>query len=82
MRYALALLPLLLAAPALAQESCDERLEKVRDSLAQTELTTQKDAQIRALLEQIERACAENDEVVAQAGIDQIQAILEQEKRS
>ncbi|MBX6366843.1 MAG: hypothetical protein IRZ04_02625 [Rhodospirillales bacterium] len=81
MRYAAFLLAPAFAASALAQPSCDVRLAEIRKAVAETQMPTSKEAQIKALLEQIERACRDNDEVVAQAGIDQIQAILEDQKR-
>jgi hypothetical protein len=33
-------------------------------------------------MEQVERACRENNEIVAMAGIDQVRAILDQERKS
>jgi hypothetical protein len=81
MRYCAALLALSLAFPALAQESCDNRLAAVQKALAETPMPATKEAQIKALLEQAQRACRENDEVVAQAGIDQVQAIIEEQRK-
>ena len=81
MRYALALLALLLACPALAQEKCADRLAAVQKEIAATPMPSTKETQIKALLEQATRACRENDEVVAQAGIDQVKAILDEQKK-
>ena len=81
MRYALALVALLLASPALAQESCETRLAEVRQQIAETPMPTAKEMQIKALLEQITRACRDKDEVVAQAGLDQVKAILDEQKK-
>jgi hypothetical protein len=81
MRYALALLALLLACPALAQEKCSDRLAAVQKEIAATPMPPTKETQIKALLEQATRACRENDEVVAQAGIDQVKAILDEQKK-
>lgn len=81
MRYAAPLLALSFAFPALAQPSCEVRLAEIRKAVAETEMPASKEAQIKALLEQIQRACRDNDEVVAQAGIDQIQAILDDQKK-
>jgi hypothetical protein len=81
MRYAAALLALSLAFPALAQENCQTRLESVQKAIAETPMPATKEAQIKALLEQAQRACRENDEVVAQAGIDQVQAIIDEQKK-
>jgi hypothetical protein len=81
MKYAAFLLALALAVPVSAQPSCETRLAEIRKQVAETEMPASKEAQIKALLEQIERACKDNDEVVAQAGIDQIQAILDDQKK-
>jgi hypothetical protein len=81
MRYATALLALLLASPALAQPPCQTRIEEVQKSVAETPMPATKGAQVKALLEQVQRACRENNEVVAQAGIDQVKAILDEQKK-
>jgi hypothetical protein len=81
MRYAAALLALLLACPALAQENCETRLAAVQKEIAATPMPPTKEAQVKALIEQVTRACREKDEVVAQAGIDQVKAILDEQKK-
>jgi hypothetical protein len=53
----------------------------VQKAIAETPMPATKEAQIKALLEQAQRACRENDEVVAQAGIDQVQAIIDEQKK-
>jgi hypothetical protein len=81
MRYAIALLALLLASPSLAQPPCQTQIEEVQKSVAETPMPAAKGAQVKALLEQVQRACRENNEVVAQAGIDQVKAILDEQKK-
>jgi hypothetical protein len=53
----------------------------VQKEIAATPMPPTKETQIKALLEQATRACRENDEVVAQAGIDQVKAILDEQKK-
>jgi hypothetical protein len=69
---------------AFAEEPprCKAELPAVQKSIAETPLTPAKASQVRALLEQVQRACRENDDVVALAGIDQVRAILDQERKS
>jgi hypothetical protein len=75
---------LLAAQPALAAETprCRGELPALQKSVAEARLTAAKEQQVQALMEQIERACRENDDVVALAGIDQVRAILDQERKS
>jgi hypothetical protein len=81
---ALLLAPASAFAPAWADESprCRTELPAVQKTVAETPLTPAKASQVRALLEQVQRACRENDDVVALAGIDQVRAILDQERKS
>jgi hypothetical protein len=67
---------------ALAQEKCPGELENVQREVAQASISRPKETQIKALLEQAARACREHNEVVAMAGIDQVRAILEAERKS
>lgn len=72
-------------APALAQQQqpkCQEELEQVQRMIAETRLPQAKETQIRSILEQAARACRENDEVVAMAGIDQVKAILKEQQKA
>jgi len=76
---------LVAAIPALAQQQplrCQSELDSVQKAVADTPLTPAKQSQVRALLEQAQRACRENDEVVAMAGVAQVRAILDQERKS
>jgi hypothetical protein len=73
----------LLAFSALAQgqPACQSEIEGVQKSLAETPMPPAKEAQVKALLEQVVRACRENNEVVAGAGIDQVKAIIQEQKK-
>jgi hypothetical protein len=64
------------------QEKCPGELENVQREVAQAPISRPKEAQIKALLEQATRACRDHDEVVAMAGIDQVRAILQTERKS
>jgi hypothetical protein len=64
------------------QEKCPGELENVQREVAQAPISRPKEAQIKALLEQATRACRDHDEVVAMAGIDQVRAILQAERKS
>ena len=82
MTRALALILTLAAGPVLAQDRpCDGPLSEVKKEMAQTPMAPGKDTQVKALLEQVEKACRENNTIVAQAGIDQVKAILEEQRR-
>ena len=83
MTRALALVLALAAGPVLAQETqpCEGGLDAVRKEMEATPLAPGKDAQLKALLEQVVKACRENNAVVAQAGLDQVKAIIEEQKR-
>jgi hypothetical protein len=68
---------------ALAQqEKCPGELENVQREVAQTPISRPKETQIKALLEQAARACRDHNEVVAMAGIDQVRAILQAERKN
>jgi hypothetical protein len=68
---------------ALAQqEKCPGELENVQREVAQAPISRPKETQIKALLEQAARACRDHNEVVAMAGIDQVRAILQAERKS
>ena len=64
------------------QEKCPGELENVQREVAQASISRPKETQIKALLEQVARACREHNEVVALAGIDQVRAILQAERKS
>ena len=82
MMRALVLALALAAGGALAQERpCDGGLAEVKKAAAETPMQPGKDTQIKALIEQIEKACRENNGVVAQAGIDQVKAILDEQRK-
>jgi len=73
----------LLAAPALADPPrCQAEIDQVQRMKAETPMPPAKEAQVQALLEQVVRACKENNEVVAQAGLDQVKAILDEQKKA
>jgi hypothetical protein len=76
------------AVAAVAQTSgpqpaprCESEMTEVQRMMAETPMPPAKEAQIKALLEQVARACKENNEVVAMAGIDQIKAIIEEQRK-
>ena len=82
MTRALALILALAAGPVLAQDRpCDGGLAEVKKAMAETPMQPGKDTQVKALIEQVEKACKENNKIVAQAGIDQVKAILEEQRR-
>ena len=83
MTRALALVLALAGGPVLAQEAqpCEGGLDAVRKEIETTPMAPGKDAQLKALLEQVVKACRENNPVVAQAGLDQVKAIIEEQKR-
>jgi hypothetical protein len=68
--------------PALAEQTCQQGLDEVQKEIADTKMPPAKETQVRALLEQVARACKENNTVVAQAGLDQVRAILEEQKKA
>jgi len=78
----IALLTLFGGAAAGQQEKCPGELENVQREVAQASISRPKETQIKALLEQVARACREHNEVVALAGIDQVRAILQAERKS
>jgi len=70
------------APPASAAEPhCRSEIGDVQRQVAEAQVPAAKEAQIRALLEQVDRACKENDEVVASAGLDQVRAILKEQRK-
>lgn len=73
----------LLAFSALAQgqPACQGEIQIVQKSLAETPMPATKETQVKALLEQVVRACKENNEVVAAAGLDQVKAIIKEQKK-
>jgi hypothetical protein len=80
-------LALVLAGPALAadappQPQCRQALQDTKRDAEQAAISPQKQAQIASLLEQAGRACQQNDDVVAMAGIDQVRAIVDAEQKS
>jgi hypothetical protein len=79
----IAMMPaLLLTAPGFAEQPhCRTELPNVQREVTQTPLSTEKGAQIQALMEQVVQACKGNDDVVAMAGIDQVRAILSEERK-
>ena len=79
---AIALLAGFSGAAYAQQEKCPGELENVQREVAQASISRPKETQIKALLEQAARACREHNEVVAMAGIDQVRAILEAERKS
>ncbi len=65
---------------AAAEPQCRNEIGNVQRQVAEAQVPATKEAQIRALLEQVDRACKENDEVVASAGLDQVRAILKEQR--
>jgi len=61
---------------------CESEMTEVHRLIAETPTKTMTGAHAEALLEQVERACKENNEVVAMAGIEQIKAIIETQRKS
>jgi hypothetical protein len=69
--------------PGFAQErQCQGELPNVQREVTETRLSNEKGAQVSALMEQVVRACKENHDVVAMAGIDQVRAILSEVRKS
>lgn len=79
---AVALLAMLGGTAFAQQQQCQGELPNVQREVAQAPLSTAKEAQVKALLEQVVRACKENNDVVAMAGIDQVRAILSAEHKT
>jgi hypothetical protein len=74
---------LLSSGPGLAEErQCQGELPNIQREVTETRLSTEKGAQVNALLEQVVRACKEDHDVVAMAGIDQVRAILSEVRKS
>ena len=72
-----------LAATARAEEPhCQGELPNVQREVTQTPLSTAKETQIKALLDQIVRACKEKNDIVAMAGIEQVRAIISAERNT
>jgi hypothetical protein len=71
-----------LAADAPPPPQCRQALQDTKRDAAQAQLSPNKQAQIESLLEQANRACQQNDDVVAMAGIDQVRAIVDTEQKS
>jgi hypothetical protein len=72
----------MLATPVLAQQQCQGGLDEVNRMMAETPMPPSKETQVRALLDQVVRACRENNEVVAQAGLDQVKAMIQEQKKA
>lgn len=68
--------------PALAAPQCEGDLDDVNRMIAETPMPPNKEMQVKALLVQIVRACKENNEVVVQAGLDQVKAIIQEQKKA
>jgi hypothetical protein len=66
---------------AQGQPACQAEIGEVQKSLAETPMPAAKETQVKALLEQVVRACKENNEVVAAAGLDQVKAIIKEQKK-
>ncbi|HEY0525722.1 MAG TPA: hypothetical protein VGD08_20185 [Stellaceae bacterium] len=69
------------SAASAAEPPCRSEIGDVQRQVAEAQVPAAKEAQIRALLEQVDRACKENDEVVASAGLDQVRAILKEQRK-
>ena len=71
------------ATAARAEEPrCQGELPAVQREASEAPLSTEKQTQVKALLEQVKRACQEKNDVVAMAGIDQVRAIISAERKS
>lgn len=70
------------AADATPQPQCRQALVDVKRDTADAAISPNKQIQIQSLLDQVDRACQQNDDVVAMAGIDQIRAIVSDEQKS
>ena len=74
---------LLFSTAGFAEEpQCQGELPNVQREVTETRLSSEKGAQVSALMEQVVRACKENHDVVAMAGIDQVRAILSEVRKS
>jgi hypothetical protein len=71
-----------LAADAPPAPQCRQALQDTKRDAQQAGISPQKQAQIASLLDQVDRACQQNDDVVAMAGIDQVRAIVDDEQKS
>jgi hypothetical protein len=72
-----------LAMPALADPAqCQSDVDEVQKMMAETKMPPAKETQVKAILEQVVRACKENNDVVAQAGLEQVRAIIEEQKKA
>jgi hypothetical protein len=70
------------APDATPQPQCRQALVDVKRDTADAAISPNKQIQIQSLLDQVDRACQQNDDVVAMAGIDQIRAIVSDEQKS
>jgi hypothetical protein len=70
-----------LAADAPPQPQCRQALVDAKQHAEEAGISPQKKAQVASLLEQADRACKQNDDVVAMAGIDQVRAIVDAEQK-
>ena len=61
---------------------CQGELPAVQREASAAPLSSEKQTQVKALLEQVERACKAKNDVVAMAGIDQVRAIITAERKS
>ncbi len=69
------------AASARAEEPrCTGELPAVQREAKDAPLSTEKQTQVKALLDQVVRACQEKNDVVAMAGIDQVRAVISTER--
>jgi hypothetical protein len=80
-RLSLLLLLFLCAEAAVAEARCQDDLEAVEKQVSATAMPPAKETQIRALLDQVAKACKENNEVVAQVGLDQVRDILKEQQK-
>jgi hypothetical protein len=79
----IAVLSAALAGTARAEEPhCQGELPSVQREVTQTPLSAAKGTQIKALLDQVVRACKENNDIVAMAGIEQVRAIISTERNT
>jgi hypothetical protein len=71
------------ASPSRAEEPrCDSELPAVQREVGEALLSPGKETQVKALLEQVVRACKQRNDVVAMAGIDQVRAVISAERDS
>jgi hypothetical protein len=83
-RILLALPGLLIAAAVAAAAEpprCESEMAEVQRMVDETPMPPAKETQIKALMEQVARACKENNEVVATAGLDQVKAIIAEQRK-